>query len=372
MKDNLLNKIKQKLIYNILWSKKEGMIIASPSSDPPYVFHWIRDSSLVMKAIIDMYFERKTGKYFLLIINYLENEFKIQKLNTLGGLGEPKININCTPYNDPWGRPQNDGPALRGLNMIKLFSYFNSHYSNINTNLIKSILMNDLDYLIENYNKTCFDLWEEIQGWHFYTRLVQFKFFKEFLKLNKEFNLVNSEKSNIINTIINDIKSGLSHHKSNDLIISSFDNKGDIIRWDDASIILGLCHVDYDSEIIELFGLNSFINVCKNLIQIFNEKYNDSKNLIGRYKNDKYYDGQAWFICSLAVCQFYYYLFNLDLKLYFNYFITAKQITNFIINLDKNLDLDEQYNPDTDKQMSAKQLTWNYTELYFTLKITKD
>ena len=33
------------------------------------------------------------------------------------------------------------------------------------------------------------------------------------------------------------------------------------------------------------------------------------------------------------------------------------------------LDLDEQYNPDTDQQMSAKQLTWNYTELYFTYKI---
>lgn len=372
MRDNLLSKIKLKLIDNISWSKQEGMIIASPSYDPPYVFHWIRDSSLVMKAIIDIYLKNKFGKYFKLIINYLENEYNIQKLETISGLGEPKFNINCSPYNDPWGRPQNDGPALRGLNMIKIYYHFESHYNNINLNLVKPILINDLNYLIENYNKVCFDLWEEIQGWHFYTRLVQFKFFKEFLVLNKKYKIVDEIKENKINKIINDIKSGLMHHKSNNLIISSFDSKGNIIRWEDASIILGLCHIDYDIEILEIFKVDSFINVCKNLINVFKEKYKDSKNLIGRYKNDKYYDGQTWFICSLAICQFYYYLFNIDCKKYFSNFILAKQVTNFITSLDDNLDLDEQYNPDTNQQISAKKLTWNYTELYFTFKILKE
>ena len=369
MKDNLLNLIKLKLVKNILWSKKAGMIIASPSSDPPYVFHWIRDSSLVMKAIIDIYLKKKSGKYFQLIINYLENEYNIQKLDTLGGLGEPKININCTPYNDPWGRPQNDGPALRGLNMIRLFYNFKDDYKILNLNLIKPILINDLNYLVDNYNKICFDLWEEIKGWHFYTRIVQFKFFKEFLKLNKDYNLIEKKDEDKIVNILDQIKEGLKHHKSNNLIISSFDKDGKIIRWEDSSILLGLCHIDFDEEIIELYGLESFINVSQNLISIFKEKYNDSKNLVGRYKDDKYYDGQTWFICSLGICQFYYYLFNLDVKSYYTFFILGKQISNFIINLDKNLNLDEQYNPDTNQQMSAKQLTWNYTELYFTYKI---
>ena len=58
-------------------------------------------------------------------------------------------------------------------------------------------------------------------------------------------------------------------------------------------------------RIINLFGIESFINVSENLVSIFKKKYKDSRNLIGRYEGDKYYDGQAWFICSLAICQLY-------------------------------------------------------------------
>ena len=31
------------------------MIIASPSTNPPYQFHWIRDSCIVIRVIIDLY-----------------------------------------------------------------------------------------------------------------------------------------------------------------------------------------------------------------------------------------------------------------------------------------------------------------------------
>ena len=51
-------------------------------------------------------------------------------------MGEPKINIDGTPYNDPWGRPQNDGPALRGLNMINLFNLLHKTHKHIAEKLI--------------------------------------------------------------------------------------------------------------------------------------------------------------------------------------------------------------------------------------------
>ena len=38
--------------------------------------------------------------------------------------GEPKYNINCTPFNGDWGRPQNDGPALRGIMLYKIIELF--------------------------------------------------------------------------------------------------------------------------------------------------------------------------------------------------------------------------------------------------------
>ena len=54
------------------------------------------------------------------LIRYIENCYKIQNLDTLTGLGEPKINLDITPYNEPWGRPQNDGPALRGIVLFQI------------------------------------------------------------------------------------------------------------------------------------------------------------------------------------------------------------------------------------------------------------
>ena len=51
---------------------------------------------------------------------HLDEYEYVQDLDTLSGLGEPKINIDCTPFNGEWGRPQNDGPALRGIMMIKI------------------------------------------------------------------------------------------------------------------------------------------------------------------------------------------------------------------------------------------------------------
>ena len=109
-----------KIINNIDFSKKKGMIIASPSNVPPYQFHWIRDGALVMRSIVDCYKKTKDKKYFYYIINYLENEFSIQNLDTLTNLGEPKVNIDGTPYNEPWGRPQNDGPGAskKGRKMV--------------------------------------------------------------------------------------------------------------------------------------------------------------------------------------------------------------------------------------------------------------
>ena len=88
--------------------------------------------------------------------------------------------------------------------------------------------------------------------------------------------------------------------------------------------------------------------------------------MIGRYKNDAYYGGQSWIICSLALSQFYYQYSkkNKNSKL----LRLSHKILDYIVSIDINLDLAEQYNPNTDEMLSAEKLTWNYSELYFTNK----
>ena len=68
-------------------------------------------------------------------------------------MGEPKYNINCTPFNGEWGRPQNDGPALRGIMLYKIIELFQYKYDIIIKNMITPILIKDLKYIIENYKE---------------------------------------------------------------------------------------------------------------------------------------------------------------------------------------------------------------------------
>ena len=355
--NKIVDTIKENFINNI--------VCASLSYKPNYRYYWIRDSALVYRCLIDIYCnidksKQSESKVILEdLIIYLENETKIQNLNTLTGIGEPKVNIDYTPFNDSWGRPQNDGPPLRGLNMIKLYKLMKSKkYQKLCDNIIIPIIKKDLDYICKNYKKPCFDLWEEFYGWHFYTRVVQYKFIKEsikFLKNNSIYLEIIENLTHIQNELINDINDHCDYS-----IISSFNEEGNIIKKNDTSIILALCHTDFEIDIINLFGIDRFIKVSKELVDYFKTKYSNlNANMIGRYENDKYYQGHIWILCSLGLAQFYQYL-RIDEE--------EKKILEYVLNIDDKLILAEQYDHDNKIQLSAEKLTWNYSELYFTLK----
>ena len=74
-----------------------------------------------MRVIIDKYKKTADSRYFQILIKYVNCEsYELQNLDTISGLGEPKYNANRTAFMENWGRPQNDGPALRGLIMLQL------------------------------------------------------------------------------------------------------------------------------------------------------------------------------------------------------------------------------------------------------------
>ena len=311
-----------------------------------------------IRSLIQYYKNKPNNEILVLLLKYIENEKKIQNLDTLSGLGEPKINLNFTPFNKPWGRPQNDGPALRGINMIIIKNILNKEFPSICYKVILEIINKDLKYTIDNYDKPCYDLWEENFGWHFYTRSVQLKF----IKLSINFfgkNLLNIELDKL-KLVYEDLKIKLTHHLDNS-IISSFDENGNVRKKNDASILLALCHTNFDATILELINIERFLKVGDDLISFFSYKYNNNNNnLIGRYDNDCYYDGHIWIICSLALAQVYLYTKNKCLR------NKAETIIDYILQIDENLNLSEQYDIDNNLQLSAKNLTWNYAELLLT------
>ena len=359
--------ILEKIFENINLTTKTGIIVASPSDEPDYKYHWIRDSALVMRPIIHQYKLTNDAKYFQTILNYLEVETNIQKLPGISGLGEPKINTDGTSFTGDWGRPQNDGPALRGIMLLKIINIFEDKYLNIINNVIIPVLKKDIKYIIENYKKPSFDLWEENYGWHWYTRMVQCKFLKECIEHYTY--LSDSFDKKQLSKIYHILLDNLVDHINGGSIISSFDVNGEIVRYEDAANILAYCHIDYDPDIMRQFPIKLLKHTSTNLVEYFRKKYNNPTiNLIGRYKDDKYYNGQIWVICSLALAQYYMFLFNTNKKEEC-YYTIANTIMEKIISLDPNLILPEQFDPNTNEYFSAKKLTWNYSELYQLKKI---
>jgi len=356
-KEICIKKIKENIFYNILY--------ASPSYSPNYRYYWIRDAALVYRSIIEEH--KRTNLYLSEIMNYIETEFELQNTETLTGLGEPKFNPDKSAFNEPWGRPQNDGPALRGLNMIKLYNFFYNKgwYTQCN-NVILPIIERDLDYIVRNYNTPSFDLWEELYGWHFYTRVVQFKFVKEYSNF---INLVYKDYNyNWINNILDDMLMKINHHKSENGIISSFDTYGNIQKINDTSVIMALTHIDFDKTILYSIGLSNFKKTAETITNDFKQRYKgETYGMVGRYSNDKYYNGHIWIICSLSIAQFYLYIYKTENNI--KYKNSSKKIIDFVMNINKNMDIAEQYDIDTNEPISAEKLTWNYSELYFSCKL---
>ncbi|CAE6473639.1 unnamed protein product [Rhizoctonia solani] len=98
-----------------------------------------------------------------------------------GGLGEPKFNVDGTPFEGDWGRPQRDGPALRAITLIRFANYLLDRGTNADHKFVSqflynqdtssgsSIIKNDLEYTSHLCFDSSFDLWEEKQGLHFFT-----------------------------------------------------------------------------------------------------------------------------------------------------------------------------------------------------------
>ena len=338
----------------------KGLIIASPSkNNPNYFYHWVRDGGICMDTVIKLYEKNIIDKleFINYFTNYIDAEKKVQALNTIALLGEPKINVDLTPYNESWGRPQNDGPALRCLSIIK---YYHIKLDKLDKllNFDMEIIKSDLLYVSQNYMNPCFDLWEEIIGYHFYTLMVQKKCLEEGMKIT---NMIFSNEIIHINTM-------LDNFYTNKYIISSFDKFWKPIRCNDTSIILAFLHTNTEPNL-------SMVYTIFNIMNIFKDEYYINKNipypLVGRYINDLYYNGNPWVLTSIALCRMLNKINKINsLKILFD--INPSNIAQSIFNSLKDIQninssrfengLSEQIDKNTGEFIGAVDLTWNYAE----------
>lgn len=112
----------------------------------------------------------------------------------LSGLGEPKFEVDGAPFVGSWGRPQRDGPALRALTLIHYLREYNASHPTLWTSSRAddffapyyeasmpptSVIKADLEYVSHYWNQSGFDLWEEVEGLHFFTLMVSARSLRE-------------------------------------------------------------------------------------------------------------------------------------------------------------------------------------------------
>ncbi len=311
-----------------------GAVLASPSNrgtkfSQDYQFHWIRDAALIMNEVAFLYAspvlsdEKKELKKIL--INYINFEHIIQKQTSNAGdetLGQPKYNINATVWEGPWGRPQNDGPALRALTMINIANIFIKEHEDkwVKENLM-SLITTDLDYVIKMWRRPTYDLWEEVyDADHFFTKMVQRKSLIEGAKLLKE--LGDHQRHHAYLTTAQSMSTSINKHWNENLgyfseTINQQENKGGGL---DTSVIIGVLHGNLQKG-DDVFAVNNervmstvyhLRNTFANLYKI-NSDYRTHAPLIGRYAGDVYDGdqfvyGNPWILTTNAIAQYYYAL----------------------------------------------------------------
>ncbi|MGZ3723418.1 MAG: glycoside hydrolase family 15 protein, partial [Bdellovibrionales bacterium] len=299
-----------------------GTVIASPSrTNPDYFFMWIRDAALTMEVISDR----------TLMQNYIDISIRHQNEPAKSGLGEPKFNVDGTSYTGDWGRPQNDGPALRAMTAIKfaqqLLSEGKQDYVRAKLYSAQmpahSLIKTDLEYIAHNWQAKNFDLWEEVFGRHFYTLLAQ----KTALNMGADLadQLGDGGAANFYHTQARAIDAALNEFWDGNrgYILGTLEQSGgpDHSSGLDVAVILAALHstrgtdnfgVTDDRILATSLKLQQSFAAIYKVNQI--PEFRDLGTAIGRYPEDHYTGytsrndtlANPWFLATNAFAELYY------------------------------------------------------------------
>ncbi len=308
-----------------------GTVIASPSRENPnYYFHWVRDSSLVMQTILNEYQKASNPTLKNKYLQKIEDFIRLSKANQAAAsqvtaYAVARFNVDGTIPSDKWPSPQDDGPALRAVFFIRLAQIWiaEGHSDWVKEKLYnsqtQSLIKSDLEFTSHSWQRTSYDLWEELHGHHFFTRIAQRRALIEGGKLA---------------LVLHDYDAGGWYLKQADLLQNQMlnywnENKGYLlgslnvdggIQYKtsqlDTSVLLGVLYNSLQDGFYSLTDSKVLSTVSK-LGQTFRQLYGiNQKNLrgiaIGRYPEDRYdgisgdTQGSPWFLTTVAFAEYYY------------------------------------------------------------------
>ena len=405
-----------------------------PQTDPDYEYNWVRDSSLTMDVVQKLYSAATDAKaksqYEQVLFEYAAARATEQNdPNLQTGLGEPKFYLNNTIFSGPWGRPQNDGPATAAITLMEFANDYIAKGGSVKTvkqkiydssSFPNAPVQRDLLFVASNWSYPSFDLWEEEQSDHFYTRMVQ----RRALVAGSSFatKMGDADTASTLSAAADALTATLSQFWDPNRHVLLYEygpvlqNKSSYL---DTAVILGVIHgyaIDgvygYTNDKVLSTALRistSFINVYP----IANKTTDAAGRIlsmpVGRYPEDVFNGtgtqtngGNPWYLCTAAFSQFMYSasseyssagsvsVTNVS-KPFFDYFApeaklrvgktygsTSKGFQSMLDSLDgwgdafmrtvkyytpSNGHLTEEINRITGVQQGATDLTWSYASV---------
>ncbi|ERS97853.1 hypothetical protein HMPREF1624_06024 [Sporothrix schenckii ATCC 58251] len=400
-------------------SAKSGIVIASPStSNPDYYYTWSRDAALVMKTLIEV-FRNGDASVQSAITHYIDSQATLQtvsnpsgQLSDGSGLGEPKFNVDETAFTGSWGRPQRDGPALRATALVGFGNWLlDNGYASYATANVWPVVRNDLAYVAQYWNQTGYDLWEEVSGSSFFTVSAQHRALVE----GSAFATRVGSSCPSCTAIAPQILCYMQSFWTGSYMNANF---GGGRTGKDANTVLASIHAFDPTAACD----DATFQPCSSRALANHKVYTDSFRsvyalnsgkaegvavAVGRYPEDSYYNGNPWYLTTLAAAEQLYdalYTWNRIGSLtidstslaffkdlyssaavgtysatsaaYASIVAAAKTYADGYVSIVEtyamaNGSMSEQYDKSSGSPLSARDLTWSYAAL-LTAKMRRD
>lgn len=317
-----------------------GSVIASPSkNNPDYFFHWIRDAALTMNTVVDLYEASQTppdqSRYQKLLDNYVRFSAQNQLTKNLSGqaerertatngwnlfdVGEPKFEADGSAYKGAWGRPQDDGPALRALTLMRyadrLANQQGAQVLIADRQQLLSVIALDLEYVAKNWQNPSFEPWEEVYGHHFYTKLVQRRSLVMGASLAER--LGDSAAAKRYTIASEALEKEIHKHwdeRAGYLRATLSKNRGkspEKISELDSQTLLAALHAADGADDFYSITNDRILATALRLIQTFRKTYKINRDelpgtVIGRYAEDTYWGGNPWVLTTAGLGELYF------------------------------------------------------------------
>jgi glucoamylase len=383
---------------------RRGSIVASPvlgayDPEPDYFFHWYRDSAVVVDAL-RLLFEDASVECPALahFADFVRFSLSLQQLDgrTLSGAGSPswrdsiapdyrqyvrtdeelaavqgeavaaetRVNPDGTLDLSKWPRPQNDGPPMRAITLLRW-----RHSAHLEPDLhasVGALLRADLEFTRRHWRDACFDIWEEEKGLHYYTLRVAAAALDggagwyELQGEGADALACRADGAEILGLLDGYWREDLQFYRSRML-----ESKAPSAKELDIAVVFAALHAAGNGETHSVRDPRMHATLAK-LEALFDAEYAINRNregrapAMGRYAGDVYYSGGAYYFSTLAAAEFC-----------FRAALESPTLQSLVERGDAFLetvrrftppsgDLSEQFDQRTGVQRSAQQLAWSY------------